>query len=164
MLSSSSWLADRYPDFAPGRVSREISPPKVSYLDLYTGASSQVVGSAVTTPLEQQFNGAQNIKYITSTSSRVAPPPSTSLLIWSVISTWLYPTSKRISAARGRLPGEVKRTGVTVNKSLIRLLLAVGIPHSRTAIPVIVLSNYADIHIRDALKRVKGVRRCASFW
>ncbi|HNG73293.1 MAG TPA: efflux RND transporter permease subunit, partial [Candidatus Obscuribacter sp.] len=46
----------------------EISPPRVAVTATYTGASAQVVESAVTTPLEQQINGAQNIKYITSTS------------------------------------------------------------------------------------------------
>src|ERR1700712_3341244 len=46
----------------------DISPPKVSVTAAYTGASAEVVESAVTTPLEQAINGAQSIKYITSTS------------------------------------------------------------------------------------------------
>lgn len=46
----------------------DISPPKVSITSTYTGASAEVVESAVTTPLEQAVNGAQSIKNITSSS------------------------------------------------------------------------------------------------
>ena len=45
-----------------------LAPPQVSVSSFYTGASAQTVESAVTTPLEQQINGAEGMKYMTSTS------------------------------------------------------------------------------------------------
>ncbi|MBK9621025.1 MAG: multidrug efflux RND transporter permease subunit [Candidatus Obscuribacter sp.] len=136
----------------------EISPPKVSVTSTYTGASSQVVESAVTTPLEQQINGAQNIKYITSTSGNDGT--STINVTFDLerdIDLAAVDIQNRISAAQGRLPEEVKRTGVTVNKVSNSFVLAIGIltPDNRYSSQF--LSNYADIYIRDALKRVKGV-------
>lgn len=136
----------------------EISPPKVSVTATYTGASSQVVESAVTTPLEQQINGAQNIKYITSTSGNDGT--STINVTFDLerdIDLAAVDIQNRISAAQGRLPEEVKRTGVTVNKVSNSFVLAIGIltPDNRYSSQF--LSNYADIYIRDALKRVKGV-------
>lgn len=136
----------------------EISPPKVSVTSTYTGASSQVVESAVTTPLEQQINGAQNIKYITSTSGNDGT--STINVTFDLerdIDLAAVDIQNRISAAQGRLPEEVKRTGVTVNKVSNSFVLAIGIltPDNRYSSQF--LSNYTDIYIRDALKRVKGV-------
>src|SRR5258708_20758959 len=45
-----------------------LAPPKVGVSSFYIGASAQTVESAVTIPLEQQINGAEGMKYITSTS------------------------------------------------------------------------------------------------
>src|SRR5207344_3489359 len=46
----------------------DLAPPQVTVTSVYIGASAQTVESAVTTPLEQQINGAEGMKYITSTS------------------------------------------------------------------------------------------------
>ena len=46
-----------------------LAPPQITVTSFYTGASSQVVESAVTTPLEQQINGVEGMRYLTSTSA-----------------------------------------------------------------------------------------------
>src|SRR5271169_3951878 len=46
-----------------------LAPPQVAVVSVYTGASAQTVEAAVTTPLEQQINGAEGMKYITSSST-----------------------------------------------------------------------------------------------
>lgn len=136
----------------------EISPPRVAVTATYTGASAQVVESAVTTPLEQQINGAQNIKYITSTSGNDGTSSiNVTFDLERDVDLAAVDIQNRISAAQGRLPEEVKRTGVQVNKVSNSFVLAIGIltPDNRYSSQF--LSNYADIYIRDALKRVKGV-------
>ena len=45
-----------------------LAPPQVTVTSGYTGANAQVVESAVTTPLEEQINGVEGMKYLTSTS------------------------------------------------------------------------------------------------
>ena len=52
-----------------------LAPPQVGVTSFYTGASAQTVESAVTIPLEQQINGAEGMKYITSTSGNDGPAP-----------------------------------------------------------------------------------------
>lgn len=136
----------------------DISPPKVSVTSTYTGASAEVVESAVTTPLEQAINGAQNVKYITSTSGNDGT--STINVTFDLerdVDLAAVDVQSRISGAQGRLPEEVKRTGVTVAKVSTSFVMAVGIitPDNRYSSQF--LSNYADIFIKDALKRVKGV-------
>src|SRR5450432_4914805 len=46
----------------------DLAPPQVSVTSVYVGASAQTVESAVTVPLEQQINGAEGMKYMTSSS------------------------------------------------------------------------------------------------
>ena len=45
-----------------------LAPPQVTVFSNYIGASAQVVETAVTIPLEQQINGAEGLKYLTSSS------------------------------------------------------------------------------------------------
>ncbi len=136
----------------------DISPPKVSVTSTYTGASAEVVESAVTTPLEQAINGAQGIKYITSTSGNDGTSTiNINFDLGRDVDLAAVDVQSRISSAQGRLPEEVKRTGVTVAKVSNSFVLAIGIltPDDRYSSQF--LSNYADVYIKDALKRVKGV-------
>jgi len=63
----------------------------------------------------------------------------------------------RVSAALGRLPNEVKTTGVTVAKSSTAFVLVAGVYSLHREYDQLFLSNYVDVYIKDALKRVKGV-------
>ena len=45
-----------------------LAPPQISVTSAYIGASAQTVETAVTIPLEEQINGAEGMKYITSSS------------------------------------------------------------------------------------------------
>jgi len=136
----------------------DISPPKVSVTAAYTGASAEVVESAVTTPLEQAINGAQNIKYITSTSGNDGTSTiNINFDLGRDVDLAAVDVQSRISSVQGRLPEEVKRTGVTVAKVSNAFVLAIGIltPDDRYSSQF--LSNYSDVYIKDAIKRVKGV-------
>lgn len=136
----------------------EISPPKVAITANYTGASAAVVESAVTTPLEQQINGAQNVKYISSTSGNDGSSSiNVTFDLERDIDLAAVDIQNRINGAQGRLPDEVKRTGVNVAKVSNSFVLAIGIITPDDRYTSQFLSNYADIYIRDALKRVKGV-------
>src|ERR1700744_789115 len=90
----------------------DLAPPQVGVTPVYTGASSQSVESAVTTPLEQQINGAEGMKYITSDSSNDGSS--------SIVATFdlnrdpdlaSVDIQNRVNTAQGRLPNAVKATG-----------------------------------------------------
>src|SRR6202035_1793776 len=85
-----------------------LAPPQVSVTSVYTGASSQVVESAVTTPLEQQINGAEGMRYLTSTSAN----DGTSSIVATFeidrnIDVAAVDLQNRVSIDQGRLPNEV---------------------------------------------------------
>ncbi len=136
----------------------EVAPPQVSVTSNYIGANSQVVESAVTTILEQQINGIPRGKYITSASGN----DGTSLInitfdLGRDVDLAAVDVQGRIARAEGRLPDEVRRTGVSVEKVSTAFLLAVGITGPKEKYSTQFLSNYADVYIKDALKRVNGV-------
>lgn len=134
----------------------DITPPQVSVSSTYVGANAQTVESAVTTVLEQQINGVQGMKYISSTSGNDGTSTITTTFdLERSLDNAAVDVQNRVSSALGRLPNEVKATGVTVNKVSNSIVLGIGMGSDRY--DAVFISNYADLHIKDALKRVKGV-------
>lgn len=141
-----------------------ISPPRVAVTANYTGANAQVVENSVTSPLEQQINGAEGIKYISSTSGNDGTSQiSVTFDLERNVDLAAVDVQTRIAAVQGRLPDEVKRTGISVNKVSTAFVIAIGLGSSDNRYSSQFLSNYADLYIKDALKRVKGVGECQIF-
>lgn len=136
----------------------EVAPPRVAVTSNYIGANAQVVESAVTTILEQQINGIQQGKYITSASGNDGTSSiSITFDLERDPDLAAVDVQSRIAKAEGRLPDEVRRTGVTAEKVSSAFLLAIGIGAPPEKYTSQFLSNYADVYIKDALKRVNGV-------
>jgi hydrophobic/amphiphilic exporter-1 (mainly G- bacteria), HAE1 family len=135
-----------------------LAPPQVIVQANYIGASAQVVETAVTTPLEQAINGAEGMKYLTSSSGN----DGTSLITATFDLTRdpdlaAVDIQNRVSFAQGRLPNEVKQTGVVVLKSSSNFVFGAAVYSDDDRYDTSFLSNYVDLYVRDALKRVKGV-------
>ncbi len=136
----------------------QVALPQVVVQSFYTGANSEVVESSVTTPIEQAINGVEGMKYMTSVSSNdgssqitVTFDPSRNLDVAAV------DVQNRVSTAQARLPNEVKQTGVTVTKNSSAFVLAISLVSEKGEYDQKFLSNYADVYLKDAIKRVKGV-------
>ena len=63
----------------------------------------------------------------------------------------------RVSSTLGRLPIEVQTTGVGVGKNTGSFVCAFGFYSDKGQYDNLFISNYLDVYVRDALKRVKGV-------
>src|SRR5512134_3091600 len=135
-----------------------LAPPQVVVQSVYTGASAQVVETAVTTPLEQQINGAEGMKYLTSTSGNDGFS-----LITATFDLTRDPdlaavdVQNRVNFALGRLPNEVRQTGVVVLKSSNNFVFGAAVYAEDGRYDTSFMSNYLDLYVRDALKRVRGV-------
>src|SRR6202158_3858048 len=135
-----------------------LAPPQVVVSSFYIGANAQTVESAVTIPLEQAINGVQGMKYITSTSGNDG---SSNIIVTFDISRDVDLASvdvqNRVNQALGRLPNEVKNTGIFVNKQASGFVFGAGVYTETGQYDSLFLSNYMDVYVRDALKRVPGV-------
>src|SRR5512146_2527530 len=96
----------------------QLAPPQVSVNSYYTGANSQAVESSVTTLLEQAINGAEGMRYISSSSGNDGSSSITATFdIDRSLEIAAVDVQNRASQALGRLPGEVQTTGVSVSKN-----------------------------------------------
>ncbi len=136
----------------------ELAPPQVQITSFYTGASSSVVESAVTTPIEQSINGVEGMKFIQSTSGNDGSSIVTVTFdVERNIDLAAVDVQNRVSQVLGRLPSEVKATGVTVTKNSTSIIFGASLYCEHGEYSNQFISNYADVYIKDAVKRVKGV-------
>src|SRR6266566_3198609 len=141
-----------------------LAPPQVGVSSFYIGASAQTVESAVTIPIEQQVNGAEGMKYITSTSGN----DGTS----SVVATFdlnrnpdlaTVDIQNRVNTAQGRLPAAVKAVGVTTVKTSQNFVFGAAVISDNNKYSTLFTSNYLDVYVRDSLKRIPGVANVIIF-
>src|SRR5919112_3374448 len=136
----------------------DVAPPQVSVTAIYTGANAETVESAVTTPLEQAINGVEGMLYMTSSSTNSGV--SQINVVFEVDRNQdlaAVDVQNRVNQALGRLPGEVRQTGVTVQKQATNFVLGAGVFSENSGYDSLFLSNYIDVYVKDALKRVPGV-------
>ena len=135
-----------------------LAPPQVGVTSSYIGASAQTVESAVTIPLEQQINGAEGMKYMTSTSGN----DGTSQILVTFDITRdpdlaAVDIQNRVNTAQGRLPAAVKAVGITTQKASQNFVFGAAVTSDNNRYSPLVMSNYLDVYVRDALKRIPGV-------
>ena len=137
-----------------------VVPPQVLVTATYTGASAEVVESAVTIPLEQQINGVEGMKYMSSTSSNDGTSSiNITFDLERDVDLAAMDVQNRVNAARGQLPAEVKATGVTITKTSSAIIMAFGVYSDGGEYDNLFISNYINRYVKDTLKRVEGVGR-----
>lgn len=134
-----------------------ISPPQVTVTANYLGASAEVVENTVTTVLERQINGVEGMLYMTSNSSDDGTSSITVVFeLEKDLDTAAVDVQNRISTVQSQLPDLVQRTGVSVRKQAT-VIMGIGLYTDNNEYDNSFISNYADLYVVDALKRVKGV-------
>ncbi|MBT9331476.1 efflux RND transporter permease subunit [Paracidobacterium acidisoli] len=135
-----------------------LAPPQVTVTSNYVGASAQVVESAVTIPLEEQINGVEGMRYISSSSANDGTSTITTTFRTNYdLNIAAVDVQNRVSAAQGRLPQEVKNTGVTITKANSNFVFAAAFISPGNRYSNLFISNYVDVYVKDALKRIPGV-------
>ena len=135
-----------------------LAPPQVSVTSVYVGASAQTVETAVTVPLEQQINGAEGMKYVTSSSSSNGVSTITATFdLNRDPDLAAVDIQNRVNTAQGRLPNAVKATGITIVKASSNFVLGAAIFSPEGRYTPLFMSNYLDVYVKDSLKRVPGV-------
>ena len=140
---------EQYPD---------VAPPTISVQTTYTGADAQTVLNSVVTPLEESINGVENMTYMTSQATNDG-----SCMITVYFKQGSDPdmaavnVQNRVSQAQALLPAEVTRVGVTVQKRQTSNVLMFSLTTEDGRYDDVFLTNYANINIIPALKRITGV-------
>src|ERR687895_1349031 len=135
-----------------------LAPPQVNVSAFYTGANAQEVETAVTTPLEQAINGVEGMLYMTSSSTNSGIATiNVTFDVTRDIDIAAVDVQNRVNQALGRMPAEVRTTGITVQKQSTNFVLGAGVYSETGAYDSLFMSNYIDVYVKDALKRLPGV-------
>ncbi|MGD9536369.1 MAG: efflux RND transporter permease subunit [Alphaproteobacteria bacterium] len=136
----------------------EIAPPTIEIRTSYPGASAEVVSETIATPIEQEVNGVENMLYMSSQATGDGGLViSVTFALGTDLDTAQVLVQNRVAVALPRLPEQVQRIGVTVNKSSPDMLMVIHMLSPDGSRDQLYISNYATLRVLDVLKRVEGV-------
>ncbi|WP_462115849.1 efflux RND transporter permease subunit [Lysobacter xanthus] len=136
----------------------EVVPPSVVVRTVYPGANPKVIAETVATPLEEAINGVEDMMYVKSVAGSdgvlqltVTFRPGTDPDDAAV------KVQNRVSQALARLPEDVRRQGVTTQKQSPTFLMVVHLISPDGKYDSLYLRNYARLHVKDELAKIRGV-------
>lgn len=144
--------------FLPVEQSPEIAPPTVIIQTNFPGADAETVAQSIATPIEQELSGIEHLLYYQSTATNDGRLTIICTFeIGANLDIAAVEVQNRLKRAEPRLPLEVTRQGISVNKRSNNILGVIALSSEDGQLDDLFLSNYATIHLLDALKRVPGV-------
>ncbi|MEJ2380496.1 MAG: efflux RND transporter permease subunit [Gammaproteobacteria bacterium] len=135
-----------------------IAPPQVSISASYPGASAEVVEKTVTSVIEQQLTGVDNLLYFDSTSrSNGTVQITLTFTSGTDPDTAVVQVQNRLSVAEPRLPQEVVQNGITVAKANSAFLMVVALKSKDPSLDTYALNNLISARVLDPIQRLPGV-------
>ena len=135
-----------------------LAPPQVGVDCNYVGANAETVETAVTIPLEEAINGVEGMRYISSSSTNSGSSSVTTTFKTGYdLDIAAVDVQNRVASVTGRLPAAVNATGISITKANSNFVLGAGFYTLDGRYSPEFISNYLDIYVKDALKRVPGV-------
>ena len=142
----------------------DIVPPQVTVTTRYPGASAAVVEATVAQPLEAQVNGVDQMLYMKSNSGNDGSYTLTvSLALGTNPDIDVVNVNNRVQAALSKMPAEVQRQGVVVQKRSSAILEFLQFYSEGGKQDPLFISNYVTINVLDRLARVPGVGQAFVF-
>jgi multidrug efflux pump len=141
-----------------------ITPVQVQVTTTYPGADSKTVGDSVAAPIEAQVNGVDNMLYMISTSSSTG---QMTLTVYFTLNTdpdiAQVQVQNRVALATPQLPAAVTQYGVSVQKKSSSPLMIIAVYNKDGRYTPEYVTNYTNIYILDAIKRVNGAGQAQIF-
>jgi hydrophobe/amphiphile efflux-1 (HAE1) family protein len=136
----------------------DVAPPTITINAVYPGASPETIAETVAAPIEQAINGVEGMTYVTSHSTADGRLAITATFaLGTDLDDAQVQVQNRISTAEPRLPEEVRRLGIAVQKSAGSFLLVVHMLSPGERYDQVYISNYTTLNVRDRLARIEGV-------
>ncbi|MGA3264679.1 MAG: efflux RND transporter permease subunit, partial [Terracidiphilus sp.] len=136
----------------------DLAPPQIQVICNYVGANADTVEKAVTIPLEESINGVEGMRYINSSSTNSGTSQITTTFKTGYdLDIAAVDVQNRVASVQGRLPAAVNATGITISKTSYNWVFGAGFFTRDGRYSPEFISNYLDVYVKDALKRVPGV-------
>ena len=142
----------------------DVVPPTISITATYPGASPETLAETVAAPIEQAVNGVEGMMYITShATSDGQLTINVNFKLGTDLDKAQVLVQNRVATAEPRLPEDVRRLGVVVDKSSPTFLMVVHLLSPDGRYDPLYISNYASLKVRDELSRIPGVANAQLF-
>ena len=135
-----------------------IAPPAVAVSVRYPGASAQTVQDTVVQVIEQQLNGIDGLRYISSESNSDG-----SMTITVTFNQGTDPdiaqvqVQNKLQLATPLLPQEVQQQGIRVTKAVKNFLIIIGVVSTDGEMDQNDLADYIVSNLQDPISRTSGV-------
>ena len=141
-----------------------VAPPSISVTANYSGASAETLADTVTSVIEQQLNGIDNLLYISSSSDATGTSkitlyfkPGTNADVAQV------QVQNKVQLATPSLPQTVQQQGIVVAKATRNYMMFITLSSEDGSMDAIDLGNYLASNVLDPLRRVTGVGEVIQF-
>ena len=141
-----------------------VAPPSISVTATYAGASAETLQDTVTSVIEQQLNGIDNLLYMSSSSD--ASGQATINLYFNPGTnpdTAQVQVQNKIQLATPSLPQTVQQQGVVVAKSTRNFMMFFTLSTADDSLDQAALGNYIAANVLDPIRRVSGVGEAIMF-
>jgi multidrug efflux pump len=140
-----------------------VAPPALSITLNYPGASAQVVEESVVALIEQEMNGIERLLYMESASEQGIGTVTLTFEAGTNLDLASVEAQNRIKRAEARLPEEVRRLGITVNKAARNYLLFISLFSPDNSQSNVDLGSYAAANVLESIRRTPGVGEAILF-
>lgn len=141
-----------------------VAPPSISVTANYAGASAETLQETVTSVIEQQLNGIDNLLYMSSSSDASG---------LSTVTLYFLPgtnpdvaqvqVQNKVQLATPSLPQTVQQQGVVVAKATRNFMMFFTLSTKDDSLNEIELGNYIASSVLDPIRRVSGVGEANMF-
>src|ERR1700704_3450300 len=141
-----------------------VAPPSISVTANYAGASAETLQETVTSVIEQQLNGIDNLLYMSSNSDAAG---------LATVTLYFQPgtnpdvaqvqVQNKVQLATPSLPQTVQQQGVVVAKATRNFMMFFTLSTTNDSLDEIELGNYIASSVLDPIRRVSGVGEANMF-
>jgi HAE1 family hydrophobic/amphiphilic exporter-1 len=136
----------------------QIQPPTVAVAATYTGANAEVINQTVAQVLEEQINGVQGMNYMSSNSDDSGAYSLEVVFDLGVDGDIAaVKVQNSVAQANAALPAEVTAAGITTKKASSDMAMMLSFYSPKGTYDSTFLTNYFNVYLKDAVKRVNGV-------
>jgi len=142
----------------------DVTPPTISVEATFAGADAATLEQAVTAPIEQEINGVENMIYLNSKSTSAGRMDMTvTFEIGTDVDMAQVLTQNRVKLAEPKLPEDVKKQGVKVEKRSTAMVGVVGLYSPNGTFDELYISNYIATRLKDSVARLDGMGKVQVF-
>src|SRR3954462_14503209 len=141
-----------------------VAPPSISVTANYAGASAETMQETVTSVIEQQLNGIDNLLYMSSSSDAAGQATVTLYFLPGTNpDTAQVQVQNKVQLATPSLPQTVQQQGVVVAKATRNFMMFFTLSTTDNSMDEVELGNYIASSVLDPIRRVSGVGEAMMF-